>query len=159
MWYSSFNLTNHKVNSPSITLAELEFPCWKPRHILIPLSWWWEGKVRYTTNVFPFHPLLWGITLRIRLRTIFSALAGVGNHASMKWGIASGCSSQNQVEPKGHQGHWYRGNELLQTKLCSYSLPKGENPNPNHSRGQRKACSSACPASPAPLAPGAILVL
>lgn len=99
-WYSSFNLTNHKVSSPSITLAEREFPCWKPRHILIPLSWWWEGKVRYTTNVFPFHPLLWGITLRIRLRTIFSAVAGVGNHASMEWGIATAALARIRLSPK-----------------------------------------------------------
>ena len=83
--------------------------------------------------------------LRIRLCAIFSAPPGTGNHTSKELGVSNAQPSHSQVEPKGHQGHLCRGNELLQTKLCSYSLPKGKNLNPNHLGQQRKACSPAPP--------------
>lgn len=91
------------------------------------------------TNISPSpHPGLRRITLRIRLSNVFSALPEIRNHRSKELGVASAQPSLSQVESKGHQGHLCGGNELLQTKLHSHSLPKGKNLNPSHSNKQRK---------------------
>lgn len=60
----------------------------------------------------------------------------------------SGHCSHSQVEPKGHQGHACRGNELLQTKLCSDPLPKGKKPQPQSFTETKQACFPALPPPP-----------
>lgn len=150
VWHFDFGLTNHREffrrwPAPS----DLLFPCYRAGCISHHSS---VGKAKFS-QLFK----LWKATLRARCCSTFHPHRIKQCRAwNCQWPLPQPQLAWAHRTPGTLM---CRGNQLLQTKLRSDSLPKGVDLNPHHSREQRKPVSQPLAPNPHPTAPGALLVL